>query len=145
EERLRFYRLLSELAADRTVILSTHIVEDVSVLCPRFAVIRAGRLLAVTTPHDARGALGGTIFEGTVKPEDFEPLRQERCVTQACLVEGHNRVRVYEPDGAPPPGFVPVAPTLEDAYLVLMRGRSPRFGAGREPAGAAEAVAEGVA
>ena len=55
EERLRFYRLLSELAADRTVILSTHIVEDVAVLCPRFAVIRGGRLLAVTTPAEARG------------------------------------------------------------------------------------------
>src|SRR6516164_7405582 len=50
EERMRFYRLLSELAADRTVLLSTHIVEDVAVLCPRFAVIRGGRLLAVTTP-----------------------------------------------------------------------------------------------
>jgi ABC-type multidrug transport system ATPase subunit len=145
EERLRFYRLLSELAADRTVILSTHIVEDVSVLCPRFAVIRGGRLIAVTNPAEARGALAGTIFEGTVKPDDFEPLRQERCVTQAYLVEGHNRVRVYEPDGAPPAGFVPVAPTLEDAYLVLMRGRSPRFGLGGEPAGAAEAVAGGVA
>ena len=54
EERLRFYRLLSELAADRTVILSTHIVEDVAVLCPQFAVIRGGRLLAVTTPAEAR-------------------------------------------------------------------------------------------
>ena len=42
EERLRFYRLLAELAADRIVLLSTHIVEDVAVLCPRFAVIRNG-------------------------------------------------------------------------------------------------------
>ena len=72
EERMRFYRLLSELAADRTVLLSTHIVEDVAVLCPRFAVIRAGRLLAVTTPAEARGA-GGTIFEGTVEPEHSRP------------------------------------------------------------------------
>src|SRR5271168_828192 len=79
EERLRFYRLLSELAADRTVILSTHIVEDVAVLCPRFAVIRGGRLLTVTTPAEARGALAGTIFEGTVEPDALEPLKQERC------------------------------------------------------------------
>ncbi len=56
EERLRFYRILTELAAERTVILSTHIVEDVSVLCPKFAVIRGGRLLAVTTPGQARSA-----------------------------------------------------------------------------------------
>ena len=50
EERLRFYRLLAELAADRIVLLSTHIVEDVAVLCPRFAVIRKGRLVAQTSP-----------------------------------------------------------------------------------------------
>ena len=56
EERLRFYQLLSELAADRIVLLSTHIVEDVAVLCPRFAVIREGRLLALTTPSEARAA-----------------------------------------------------------------------------------------
>jgi ABC-2 type transport system ATP-binding protein len=125
EERLRFYRLLSELAADRTVILSTHIVEDVAVLCPRFAVIRAGRLVAVTTPAEARNSLTDTIFEGTVEPDAFEPLRAERCVTQAYLVEGKNRVRVYEPAGLPPDGFAPVTPTLEDAYLVLMRGQKP--------------------
>ena len=131
EERLRFYRLLSELAADRTVILSTHIVEDVAVLCHRFAVLGDGRLRAVTTPAEARNSLAGTIFEGTVEPDAFEALRQRRCVTQAYLVEGRNRVRVYEPEGAPPPGFIPVPPTLEDAYLVLMRGPAP------EPAGAA--------
>ena len=68
EERLRFYRLLSELAADRIVLLSTHIVEDVAVLCPRFAVIRDGRLIADTTPGEARRAIEGTIYEGTSPP-----------------------------------------------------------------------------
>ena len=54
EERLRFYHLLAELAEDRIVLLSTHIVEDVAVLCPRFAVIRAG---PAGGAHDAaRGA-----------------------------------------------------------------------------------------
>ena len=126
EERLRFYRLLSELASDRTVILSTHIVEDVAVLCPRFAVIRAGRVRAVTTPAAARESLAGTIFEGTVEPEEYETLRRRGCVTQAFLVEGRNRVRIHEPGGSPPEGFSRVSPTLEDAYLVLMLDRSPR-------------------
>ena len=48
-------------------------------------------------------------------------------MTQAYLVEGRNRVRVHEPDGSPPTGFVPVAPTLEDAYLVLMRTPASRL------------------
>jgi len=120
EERLRFYRLLTELAAERTVILSTHIVEDVAVLCSRFAVIRSGKLVALTSPRQARAALENAIFEGTVPREELESFSGTRRVTQAVLVEGQNRVRVYEPDGAPPSGFEPVAPTLEDAYLVLM-------------------------
>ena len=121
EERLRFYHLLSELAADRIVLLSTHIVEDVAVLCPRFAVIREGRLLTVTTPAEARSAIDGHIFEGLVEPEDLQRLRDERTVTQAMLVEGRSRARIYERLGAPPAGFAPVPVTLEDAYLVLMR------------------------
>jgi len=121
EERLRFYHLLSELAADRIVLLSTHIVEDVAVLCPKFAVIRSGRLIAVTTPAEARRAIDGSIFEGTVAVGDLPALRAERTVTQAVLVEGQQRARLYEPSGAPPSGFERVPVTLEDAYLVMMR------------------------
>src|SRR6266850_125248 len=121
EERLRFYHLLAELAVDRIVLLSTHIVEDVAVLCPRFAVIRAGRLVTVTSPSEARASIAGHIYEGTVSVEDLSRLRAERTVTQALLVEGRNRARIYEPTGSPPDGFVPVPVTLEDAYLVLMR------------------------
>src|SRR2546425_3577399 len=121
EERLRFYHLLAELAVDRTVLLSTHIVDDVAVLCPRFAVIRAGRLVAETSPRAARAALAGAIYEDMVSARELEELSRTRCVTQAILVEGQNCVRIYEPDGEPPDGFEPVAPTLEDAYLVMMK------------------------
>src|SRR5262245_21824672 len=121
EERLRFYHLLAELTEDRIVLLSTHIVEDVAVLCPQFAVIRAGRLVAKTTPREARQAIEGTIFEGTVGPSELPDLRQPRSGTQAILVEGRDRVRVYEPSGVAPPGFDRVTATLEDAYLVFMR------------------------
>jgi ABC-type multidrug transport system ATPase subunit len=121
EERLRFYHLLTELAEERTVLLSTHIVDDVAVLCPQFAVIRGGRLVARTTPRAARAALQGRIFEGLVTPIDLPELRANRAVTQTLLVEGRHRVRLYEPEGAAPVGFETVEPSLEDAYLVLMR------------------------
>src|SRR3989454_8154301 len=75
EERLRFYHLLSELAEDRIVLLSTHIVEDVAVLCPQFVVIRDGRLVAKTTPRAARNAIEGAIYEGTVSPSELPELR----------------------------------------------------------------------
>src|SRR4051794_25294514 len=99
EERLRFYKILAELAADRIVLLSTHIVEDVAVLCPRFAVIRKGRLVAQTSPSEARQAIEGTVFEATVEADQLPGLRASHCVTQTLLVEGRNRVRVYEPAG----------------------------------------------
>ena len=134
EERLRFYHLLAELAEDRTVVLSTHIVEDVAVLCPRFAVIRSGKLVARTTPREAREGIAGAIFEGTVPPSDLPELRRTHAVTQAVLVEGRHRVRVYAPVGGVPSGFEPVAPTLEDAYLVTMReGALPATGNGAMP------------
>jgi ABC-type multidrug transport system ATPase subunit len=121
EERLRFYRLLAELAEDRIVLLSTHIVEDVNVLCPRFVVIRQGRLVAQTSPHEAQTPLRGKIFEGRVAREELDEVRKRLRVTQAVLVEGRHRVRIYEPSGVAPVGFETVPATLEDAYLLLMQ------------------------
>jgi ABC-2 type transport system ATP-binding protein len=121
EERLRFYRLLSELAEDRIVLLSTHIVDDVAVLCPQFAVIRKGRLVAQTSPSAALAPLRGKIFEGRVPREQLAEVRRRLRVTQAVLVEGQNRVRIVEPSGQPPLGFEAVPATLEDAYLLLMQ------------------------
>lgn len=122
EERIRFFRLLAELAETRTVLLSTHIVEDVATLCPRFAVIRYGRLLATTTPGEARAAIEGTIYEGVVTAERLDELAASGHVTRSYLVEGRNVARIHVPDGQPPEGFAPATTTLEDAYLVLMRG-----------------------
>jgi len=122
EERLRFYHLLAELAQDRVVLLSTHIVEDVAVLCPRFAVISHGRFLSVTTPTAAREEVDGAIFEGSVDRDELEALRRNRCVIQVLLVEGRHRARLYIPDGEPPAGFARARSTLEDYYLVLMHG-----------------------
>ncbi len=138
EERIRFYRILAELAEDRTVILSTHIVEDVAVLCPRFAVIRRGHVIARTTPTAARRAIENTIFEGRVDPSELERLAAGHTVTQAVLVEGKDRVRIYEPGGRAPAGFEPAAPTLEDAYLVLMRTGGDGVRRSMETAGAAQ-------
>ena len=122
EERHRFYRILAELAERRTVLLSTHIVEDVAVLCPRFAVIRNGQVVAETSPTEARRMLAGSIFEGAVAAAELEALQKAGRVTQAVLVEGRNRVRIHEPSRQAPQGFEPAIPTLEDAYFVLMQG-----------------------
>ena len=119
EERLRFYRLLAELAEDRTVLLSTHIVDDISVLCPRVAIMYNGRFVADTTPTEARSRLAGTIFQGEVGKEDLDAFDRDHRVTQAILIEGRNQVRIHLAEGRAPEGFEAAEPTLEDAYLLL--------------------------
>ena len=119
EERLRFYRLLAELAEDRTVLLSTHIVDDISVLCPRVAIMYGGRFVADTTPAEARGRLAGTIYQGEVEKDDLADFDRDHRVTQAILIEGRNQVRIHLEEGQAPEGFEAAEPTLEDAYLLL--------------------------
>jgi len=121
---LRFYRLLTELADNRIVLLSTHIVEDVSVLCPNFAIIRQGELIKLTSPTTAKNEIENSIFEGTVDIEKPESFYAQFYVTQSVLVEGRNRIRIYQPNGRIPDGFEPVKPTLEDAYLVTMKSQT---------------------
>ena len=120
EERVRFYHLLAELAQERIVLLSTHIVEDVAVLCSRFAVIRDGRLVARTTPAQARSEIEGRIFEGEVERAALPELRRATTVLQTMPAGPRLRVRIHE-RGTAPEGFVGARPTLEDAYLSWMK------------------------
>ena len=135
EERLRFYRLLSELAADRIVLLSTHIVEDVAVLCPRFAVIRRGPAGRRTPrPAEARAADRRDDLRGDGRGRDLRTARSpipsvaspRRIWSRAATASASTSPRATRR-----PGFVPVAPTLEDAYLVLIKGEAPAAGVAR--------------
>ena len=142
EERLRFYRLLAELAEDRTVLLSTHIVDDISVLCPRVAIMYNGRFVADTTPTEARSRLAGTIYQGEVEKDDLAAFDQDYRVTQAILIEGRNQVRIHLEEGRAPEGFEVAEPTLEDAYLLLAQENGAGSGGNGE---ADRAAGEGVA
>jgi ABC-2 type transport system ATP-binding protein len=124
QERQRMYRLLSELANQRIVILSTHLVEDVSVLCPQFALLRAGRVVQITSPSKARESLQGHIFEGQLSGQALSEMYESHTVTQAFLVEGKMHVRLYLVDQDPPSGFTQANPTLEDAFVLMMSERS---------------------
>lgn len=123
EERIRLYRLLAEVAATRIVLLSTHLVEDVAVLCSRFAVLRRGRLRSVTTPARARAELDGHLFEGEADEGLLAALALRGVAARSVLVEGRERIRLHAPDGEAPRGFRPVAATLEDVYHLALRER----------------------
>lgn len=121
DERLRFYHLLSELGEHKIVILSTHIVEDVAVLCSRFGVIQHGKVIKVTTPSEALKEIQGRIYEGTLPRESIQEMLADHVVTQTILFEGQTRVRIHLQGENPPEGFRPATPTLEDSYFVLTR------------------------
>src|SRR6266542_3661117 len=81
EERIRFHNLLSETAGeDAVVILSTHIVSDVSSLCSEMAVIRQGAILASTTPPQAIDQLKDSVWEASVPREQVAVLKSRHQV-----------------------------------------------------------------
>jgi ABC-2 type transport system ATP-binding protein len=117
-ERNRFLNLLSSIASNVTVILSTHIVDDVRELCPRMAIIAAGEVLLEGSPADSLDALKGRIWSKVVST-DAEVLDMEKSlqVISTHLVGGLHEVRVYS-DAAPAEGFHPVDSGLEDVYFL---------------------------
>src|SRR3984893_16136452 len=117
-ERNRFLNLLSSLGNDRTVILSTHIVDDVRQLCPRMAIIAQGELLLEGAPSDTLALLKGKIWSKVVATDDeLRALETELHVVSTHLVGGQHEVRVYA-DTSPGNGFGPVDSDLEDVYFL---------------------------
>jgi ABC-type multidrug transport system ATPase subunit len=117
-ERNRFLNLLSSIGANVTVILSTHIVEDVRELCPRMAIIAAGEVLLEGAPAEALEALRGKIWSKVVASDDeLRALESSLNVISTHLVGGLHEVRIYA-DTSPGEGFHPVDSGLEDVYFL---------------------------
>ncbi len=122
-ERVRFLNLLSALGERSVVLLSTHIVEDVSELCTRMAIIHEGRILLETEPPQAIEALAGRIWRRTVTAGELERLEAEHRVISTRLLAGRTIAHVHA-DGAPGPNFEAVRPDLKDVYFSAMTGAS---------------------
>jgi ABC-2 type transport system ATP-binding protein len=117
-ERNRFLNLLSSIGRDITVILSTHIVEDVRELCPRMAIISAGELLLEGAPQETLHALQGKIWSKVVVTDDeLRAVETELRVISSHLIAGQHEIRVYA-DTSPGDGFRPVDAGLEDVYFL---------------------------
>lgn len=121
EERVRFHNLLSETVREGTVvILSTHIVSDVSNLCSHMAIIRHGEILASCVPQEAIAGLKETVWEGTVPHEKVSALKLRCKIISSQVFGGLPRLRVIAKGERPCEEFAPVAPTLEDYYLNIV-------------------------
>ena len=121
EERVRFHNLLAETAAEDTVImLSTHIVSDVSSLCSHMAIIREGEIVIATTPAAAVNDLDGSIWEASVPQEKIAALKTRCRVLSSQMMGGVVRLRVISRNGRPGEEFNPARPVLEDYYFNLV-------------------------
>jgi len=117
-ERNRFLNLLSSIARDVTVILSTHIVDDVRELCSRMAIIASGELLLEGAPAEALAALQGKIWSKVVSSDDeLRALESQMQVISTHLVGGQHEIRVFA-NSSPGEGFRQVESELEDVYFL---------------------------
>ena len=116
EERLRFRHLLTELAGDRLVILSTHIVSDIEASAGELAVLVGGRLRFHGTPEALMADADGHVWSWTVPSERLAELRAIHRISRAQRRADGVEVRVVG-ERLPSADAMPVAPDLEDAYL----------------------------
>lgn len=121
EERLRFYNILSEIGSQVTIILSTHIVSDVSDLCQNFAIINKGRVLAQTTPQAAQTSIKGKVWQILIDKVDFESIEKSHKVIASRFTTGKLLVKVFA-DSSPTPQFQLSEPQLEDYYFAHIKG-----------------------
>ena len=115
-ERNRFYNLLSQLGENTIVILSTHIVEDVSTLCSNFAIICQGEVLYTGEPDVAVNEMDGRIFTKAVEKAELNFYKDDFSVISTQLKTGKLHIRILA-DTDPGNGFVPAIPNLEDVYF----------------------------
>ena len=122
EERVRFHNLLAEIGDNVVVILSTHIVSDVSDLCDRMAIIDKGRVLLTGRPADLTCRLDGRVWQRTIARDDLAATKARYPVISTRLASGRTLVHVVG-EATPGNGFSPVEPTLEDVYFAAIAGR----------------------
>ncbi len=116
EERNRFLNLLAEIGENVVVILSTHIVEDVTDLCPRMAIINKGQVLLTGEPLEAIRSLEGRVWKKVVDKIELPDVQNRLTVLSTRLVGGRPVVHVLS-DAQPEAGFEPIAAGLEDVYF----------------------------
>jgi ABC-2 type transport system ATP-binding protein len=116
EERNRFLNLLAEIGENVVVILSTHIVEDVSDLCERMAIIANGRIVRAGVPAELVRELSNRVWRKTIGKAELEAHRAAHEVISTRLFGGHTVIHVLA-DKLPGEGFEAAAGGLEDVYF----------------------------
>lgn len=115
EERNRFHNLLVSLGEEKAIILSTHIVEDVSELCPNMAVLASGQILLEGNPIALTDQLNGQIWKKSVSLDEAQEIESSMPLISKRLFAGKTIVHVMAEN--PPEGFDAAPANLEDVYF----------------------------
>ena len=122
-ERNRFHNLLSEIGENVIVILSTHIVDDVSDLCNNMAIILNGEVHLVGEPIQLIKKLDQKVWKGLIEKSDLVEIEKENDVISSRLYLGKVQVRIFS-ESPMQNGFEPVSPEIEDLYFATINGLS---------------------
>jgi ABC-2 type transport system ATP-binding protein len=115
-ERFRFHNLLAEISEDVVVLLSTHIVTDVSDLCRNMAILASGKVILSGHPLELTKKLDGLIWKKFVSAEELEGIAKTLPVIAVRRVAGQRLAHVFA-ESKPGAEFEPVNPDLEDVYF----------------------------
>jgi ABC-type multidrug transport system ATPase subunit len=129
EERNRFNNLLAEIGENVVVILSTHIVDDVTDLCENMAIIVGGRIVRTGRPQELLGAIRGRIWKSVIGKGEVEAARAALDVISTRLRGGRTEIHVSA-ESSPGAGFEPVEASLEDLYFATLTGHRRSAAAG---------------
>ncbi len=119
-QRVRFRNFLGELSRDRIVILSTHIVADIGSVCDKLAVLNHGRIAFEGACRELVARAQGKVWQTCVDDTQYEALRNNYTITSMVDTDHGMQLRLLS-DTQVQPDWQRVEPTLEDAYLWLVK------------------------
>jgi len=115
-ERNRFHNLLADVAEDVIIILSTHIVDDVTELCSNMAIMNSGKMVYKGTPQAVISELNGKVWQKIIERNEIGQYKTDYTVISDKMVAGKPLIHVLS-DSNPGNGFENVAPGLEDVFF----------------------------
>lgn len=119
EERVRFRNLISDLAHDCIIILSSHIVSDIETIADSVAIMKSGTLITSGTQSDVIAQVEGKVFETIIDGTDLEEFRSSQFVIN--IIRQKDKMRLRYISNRPASSSIPFTATLEDAYLFLTK------------------------
>ncbi|MBW9153718.1 ABC transporter ATP-binding protein [Clostridium estertheticum] len=121
KERIRFRNLLCELAKDKIVILSTHIIGDIEATCKNIGILDNGSLIFKGTVHELKNKAEGKVFSMNVKPDELERIKQKYIITGMIMLGDSISIRVIS-DVSPSDNAQIREPSIEDSYMLMIGG-----------------------